>query len=104
VFRQGDPGDGYYVIESGRVAVVEDGRDIRELGPGDSFGEIALLRSVPRTATVRALGDAEFVVISGPRFIAAVSGFSATSSSADEIVNGYFADDIYRRETRRRSG
>ncbi len=57
VFEQGDAGDGCYVIESGTAEVVGDGSRIATLGPGDLVGEIALLREVPRTATVRALTD-----------------------------------------------
>ena len=52
VFAQGDPGDDYYLIEAGRVRVEVDGEPVAELGPGEGFGEIALLRPVPRTATV----------------------------------------------------
>ena len=55
VFDQGDPGDRYYAIESGRVEVLVDERPVRVQGAGDGFGEIALLRELPRTATVRAL-------------------------------------------------
>jgi hypothetical protein len=96
VFRKGDPGAEFYVIESGRVAVLDDDQEIRRLGPGDAFGEIALLRAVARTATVRALEDSELAVVSGPQFVAAVTGFSATSSSAERVVSGYLTEDLQR--------
>jgi hypothetical protein len=96
VFRAGDPGDEFFVVDSGLVAVLDDGHEIRRLGPGDSFGEIALLRAVPRTATVRALEDTELATLSGPDFVAAITGFSATSSSAEQLVSGYLAEDLHR--------
>lgn len=58
VVRQGDGGDTFYTIASGRVRVEiagVDGGVTREMGPGEFFGEIALLRQIPRTATVRAI-------------------------------------------------
>lgn len=58
IVRQGDPADRFYVIDSGQVRVtqVQDGdvKLLRDLGPGDVFGEIGLLRGIPRTATVTA--------------------------------------------------
>lgn len=54
VVKQGDEGDGFYVVGSGQVDVIENRRIVRRLGPGNYFGETALLLDVPRTATVRA--------------------------------------------------
>jgi MFS family permease len=103
VFREGDPGDDFYVVESGLVAVIDDGLEIRRLGPGEAFGEIALLRAVPRTATVRALEDTELGALSGPQFVAAVTGFSATSSTAEQLVRGYLTEDLSRHAVRPRT-
>ena len=55
IVEQGEIGDSFYAISSGQVEVLEDGVRVRSMGPGDHFGEIALLLDTPRTATVRAL-------------------------------------------------
>jgi CRP-like cAMP-binding protein len=82
VFRQGDPADRFYVIELGAADVVGDGRLVTTLGPEDGFGEIALLRSVPRTATVRAATDLELQALRCDRFLPVVTGYPPSSREA----------------------
>jgi MFS family permease len=82
VFHQGDPADRFYVIETGAADVVGDGHLVTTLGPGDGFGEIALLRTVPRTATVRAATDLELQALTCDRFLPVVTGFPPSSREA----------------------
>ena len=86
VFRQGDAGDDFYVIGAGRVEVAVDGAPAVELGPGEGFGEIALLRDVPRTATVSALTDVELFALEREPFLAAVTAHADSAHAADAIV------------------
>jgi MFS family permease len=86
VFRQGDPADRFYVIETGAADVVGDGRLITTLGPGDGFGEIALLRRVRRTATVRAATDLELQALTCERFLPVVTGSPARGGAAGAEV------------------
>jgi len=91
VFSEGDPGDRYWVIERGRVSVTANGRELRELGPGEGFGEIALLRDVPRTATVTALDDTDLRGLERTDFIPAVSGSGESRDMAETTVNRLLA-------------
>jgi len=88
---QGDDGDHYYLIGSGTVQVVIDGIPVRQLGPGSSFGEIALLRDIPRTATVTALEPVEAILISRDTFLEAVTGhprsFRLATQAADDLLS-----------------
>lgn len=68
VIRAGDYGDTYYVILDGAAEVIEDQTPVRNLRPGDGFGERAILRDVPRTATVRAVGDTTLVAVDREAF------------------------------------
>jgi cAMP-dependent protein kinase regulator len=61
IVNEGDPGDLFYLIKEGTVVCSKRGSEIRRLGRGDFFGEIALLYNSPRTATVTALGEVKCV-------------------------------------------
>lgn len=87
VIQQGDLGDRYYVLASGRVRVEQDGRFLRGLhAVGDGFGEIALLRDVPRTATVTAIDETELLTIDRGTFLDAVTGHSGASAEFDVLL------------------
>ena len=86
VVERGEAGHHFYVIGSGRAAVeLEDGRT-RELGSGEFFGEIALLRDVPRTATVRALEPLRLYAVERDEFLLAVTGHGPSLAAAENIV------------------
>jgi hypothetical protein len=86
VLRQGEPGDRFFVIGSGRAEVTADGRSLRTLEAGDHFGEISLLRDVPRTATVSAQTDLELYALERDEFVAAVTGHPASADAADAVI------------------
>jgi MFS family permease len=86
IVRQGEPGDLFYVIEDGTVEVAVDGRPAHELGRGESFGEIALLRNVPRTATVTARNDVVLYALDRGTFIPAVTGSGPSLSAAEAVI------------------
>jgi len=86
VFYQGDSGDCFYVVKEGELEIVTDGRVVFKPTAGGYFGEIALLRNVPRTATIRALTDVKLLRLEGETFVAAVTGNSASSDAAQTVI------------------
>jgi CRP-like cAMP-binding protein len=87
VFSQGDAGDRYYVIESGEADVVGDGRLVATLGPGEGFGEIALLRRAPRNATVRARSGLRLQALGSDQFLSVVLGYTPSARQAAAVVD-----------------
>jgi MFS family permease len=86
LMREGEIGDRYFVLTSGRVDVTEGGRRIRTCGPGEGVGEIALIRSVPRTATVTATEPVTAYAIGAEAFLGIVLGHPGATLVADEII------------------
>jgi MFS family permease len=87
VVSEGETGDTFYVVVDGSFDVSSDGRTLRTLGPGGFFGEIALLRDVPRTATVSASTNAAVLTIRRMDFLSAVLGNRETVETVEMIVS-----------------
>ena len=87
VVREGEPGDRFYVVAEGELDVQADGRELRQLHRGDGFGEIALLRDVPRTATVTARTDSRLYALGKATFLASVGAHPRAASEADRLVH-----------------
>lgn len=85
--REGDAGDLFYVVEAGHVEVTRAGGRVTDLGPGDYFGEIALLRDVPRSATCTAKTNVELYTIDRKRFVSAVTGNSTSASEIESVIH-----------------
>jgi MFS family permease len=86
VMVQGADGDEFHVIMSGRARVSRDDTAVAELGPGTGFGEIALLRHVPRTATVTAVGRLTTFSISRLDFTIFVAGNPAAAAAVANVA------------------
>jgi MFS family permease len=86
IIREGELGDRYYIVDEGSVDVIIDGAQVRTQGPGEGFGEIALIRDVPRTASIRATTPVALWELDREVFLAAVTGHPISRRSADELV------------------
>jgi hypothetical protein len=91
VFSAGDRGDRFFVIEHGRVDVLDGPTRIRTMTAGEGFGEIALLHDVPRTMTVTAAADVVLRTISRADFLPAVTGFAEARMAATEATTRHLS-------------
>ena len=87
VLLEGEKSDQFFVIESGMVQVTQAGAVLRREGPGEFFGEIGLLRDIPRTATITAIEDTVLLALGRDEFLAAVTGQRESAMAAEDIVS-----------------
>jgi CRP-like cAMP-binding protein/predicted MFS family arabinose efflux permease len=93
LIREGDEGDRFYVIAEGTVAVSQGGRHIADRFAGDHVGEIALLRGVPRTATVTAVTPLRLLALDRGAFLEAVTGHPQSREHAEAVAQERLAND-----------
>ena len=93
VMREGELGGHYQLIVEGSAAVTVRGIARRTLSPGDGFGEIALLRNIPRTATVTTIEPLRTLALQRDDFLAAVTGHPASAVTAEALVVGTLEAD-----------
>jgi CRP-like cAMP-binding protein len=91
VFRQGDPGDFIYTIIKGEVAVMREDPEqgetmLSKLGPGEYFGEMALVSDAPRNATVRTLTPVDVVTMERMDFTTLYTYLPALRRSVEEVI------------------
>jgi MFS family permease len=86
IIQRGETGDRFYLVRKGEVQIALDSGPPRTEGPGSYFGEIALLRDVPRTATVSARTDVELYALERDDFLGAVTGHSGSAEAAETVV------------------
>lgn len=91
IVREGDVGDRFYLLASGSVEVSSNRETLSQLGPGSYFGEIALLREIPRTATVTAATDCEVFALDRDDFVATLTAHPRSGEAAAATVEARFA-------------
>jgi MFS family permease len=91
IVREGDAGDRFYIVADGTIEVSQYGRTISELGAGGYFGEIALLRDVPRTATVTAMTNTILYALDRDDFLSAVTGHPQSAEAAETVMSARLA-------------
>jgi hypothetical protein len=86
ILQQGEAGEDFFIVTHGSVVVSKGAAEIRRLGVGDGFGEIALLRAIARTATVRAAGETTLLSVGREPFLAAMHAHGASRIAAEHVA------------------
>jgi len=92
VIRAGDAGDRFYIVTEGELRI-DAGESSTTAGRGDYFGEIALLRDVPRTATVTAVVDSRLRALEREPFLAIVTGHSTARAAGEAVADARLAGE-----------
>ena len=93
LMREGESGQAYVLVDTGKIEISRAGRTVRVLGAGDGVGEIALMQDVPRTASVRAVGPVLAFSLGRDAFLEAVVGHAASRAEATSRVGQRLAAD-----------
>jgi hypothetical protein len=93
IIREGYPGEAFFVVIDGTAEVTERGQHQADLGPHDSFGEIALIRGMPCAATVRARTDVTAYRLPSSDFLSAVTGHPHSPTTAEQVIPDPSAPD-----------
>ncbi len=93
VINEGERGDCYYAVAQGELAISRQGRVVQTVSRGDGFGEIALIRDVPRQASVTAVTDASLYSLHKELFVQTVTGHTIAASTAGTIIARHLGDE-----------
>ena len=87
IVTQGTPGQAFYMILAGRVEILRDGVSLGAFGPGDFFGEMSLLDSAPRSATIKALDHVSCLMLSSWDFKALLERHPSIAIKLLEVLS-----------------
>ena len=92
LFHEGDPGDRYYAVSTGSLDITRRGVLVNTVARGEGFGEIALIRDVPRSATVTATSDASLYALRKDLFVGTVTGHAGSARVTGRIITERLGD------------
>jgi CRP-like cAMP-binding protein len=92
VIREGDRGDCYYAVADGELTVSRNGKIVQRLAHGDGFGEIALIRDVPRQATVTTVSNSLLYSLEKESFLETITGQVSAFSAARTVVTRHLGE------------